>query len=240
MKHFVYQRVHTLSGRAFHLGEHLTIAARAFEQIYGVYTALDEREITARITDTLRSVRVSERTGATVVLRFALSESAGCDVACEFERVLLDAGYAHSPLRPKAVTYDYSIPFPALPTNFQTEAKELFDALALRAHGATRSVRREGERLISCGDATLFTIRDRVLFTPPLTEGVMDSVERNLVIEAAVGSRMDVREEPILHSQLKDFDELFLADAAGITSLSECDGAKFMSLAAPRLVAAME
>lgn len=235
MKHFVYQRVHTLSGRAFHLGEHLVIATRAFEHIYGVRPRLDEREIAGLITKTLRSVRVPARTGATVMLRFVLSEGAGCDVACEFERVLLDAGYAHSPLRPKAATCEYSIPFPALPTNFQIEAKDLFDALVLRAHGATRSVRREGERLFSCGDAALFAIRDRVLLTPPLTEGAMDSVERRLVIAAAPGSRLQVREESIMHSELKSLDELFFVDAAGITSLSECDGAKFMSLAAPRL-----
>jgi branched-subunit amino acid aminotransferase/4-amino-4-deoxychorismate lyase len=56
----------------------------------------------------------------------------------------------------------------------------------------------------------------------------------------AAASRLNVREEPIPHSELKSFDELFLADAAGITSLAECDGAKFMSLAAPRIAAALK
>ncbi len=68
----------------------------------------------------------------------------------------------------------------------------------------------------------------------------MNSVERELVIEAASAARLSVREEPISHPELKSFDELFFADAAGITSLSECDGAKFMSLATPRLAAALK
>jgi hypothetical protein len=157
----------------------------------------------------------------------------------EFERRLLTAGYAHSALRPRAVTYDYSIPFPAFPTSFQLLAQSHFDSLALAEHGATRSVRREGESLLACGDAPLFAIRGKVLLTPALTDGAMDSVERRLVLEAAPEAHFTLREEPILHSELKSLDELFFADARGITSLSDCDGAKFMSLSAPRLAAAL-
>ncbi len=94
--------------------------------------------------------------------------------------------------------------------------------------------------MLSCGDSPLFAIRGRVLFTAPLTEGAMDGVEREMVIDAAAKARLTVREEPILHPDLKSFDELFCADAAGLTSLSECDGAQFMTLIATRLAAAME
>ncbi len=138
------------------------------------------------------------------------------------------------------MSYEYSIPFGGFPTGFHLAARELFDTLALRQHGATRSVRRRGDLLLTCGDAPLFAIRGRVLFTAPLTEGAMDSVEREMVIDAAAKARLSVREEPILHPDLKNFDELFLADAAGITSLAECDGARFMSLIAPRLADAMQ
>ncbi len=235
--HFVYQRLHTLGGKAFHLEEHLRIAVRALERIYGAAPEFDRNAVASLIAGTLRANRVPAHTGATVLMRFSPHDDTP---EVDFERVLLDAGYAHSPLRPKSVTYEYSIPFPAFPTNFQIEARALFDTLALAAHGATRSVRREGERLLSCGDAPLFAVRDRVVFTPPLTEGAMDSVERELVSAAAESVRLKVREEPILHSELKSFDELFFADAAGITSLAECDGAKFMSLAAPRLATALK
>lgn len=241
MKHFVYQRIHTLNGKALHLADHLRIAAHAFEQIYGSRPELDERDIAARIAENLRLNRTPAHTGVTVLLRLVpVEEGGGYDLAIEYERFLLEAGYFHSALRPKAVTFEYSIPFYGFPTGFQLSARALFDALALSRHGATRSVRREGDRLLSCGDAPLFAIRGRVLFTPPLNEGAMDSVERGLVIEAAAKSRLFVREEQIIHPELKSFDELFFADAAGITSLAECDCAKFMSLAAPRIASAMQ
>lgn len=247
-QHFVYQRIHTLRGKAFHLAEHLRIAARAFEHIYGYAPGLDQRAIAARIAACIGARRTPAHTAATVILRLAPQDTSlrvteGCEaiqMEIEFERGLLEAGYTHSALRPRAVTYEYSIPFPAFPTSFQIGAQALFDSLALSGHGATRSVRRRGQSLLSCGDAPVFGIRGRVLFTPPLTGGAIESVERELVIEAAPEARLSVREEPILHSELKSFDELFFADAAGITSLSECDGAKFMSLTAPRLAAELK
>ncbi|MDR2882433.1 MAG: aminotransferase class IV [Alistipes sp.] len=237
--HFVYQRLHVLGGRALHLAEHLRIAARAFEHVYGVRPALDSGAVAARISDALRGGHhATSRTGATVILRLAPDDEA-TGISAAFERQLMEAGYYMSALRPKARSYDYSIPFGGFPTNFQLDAQAMFDTLAFRGHGAGRSVRRRGDVLLSCGDAPLFAIRGRVLFTTPLTEGAMDGVERGTVIAAADRARLTVREEPILHTELKSCDELFLADAAGITSISECDGAHFMSLIAPRLADAM-
>jgi hypothetical protein len=234
-EHYIYQRLHTLGGKALHLAEHLSVASRAFEQIYGHAPEIDEPSAAALIAETLRAHRVPSRAGATVLVVLTPDE----EPTVEFERRLLTAGYAHSALRPRAVTYEYSIPFPAFPTSFQLSAQSLFDSLALGEHGATRSVRREGKSLLACGDAPLFAIQGKVLLTPALTEGAMDSIERRLVLEAASEARLTVCEEPILHSKLKSLDELFFADAAGITSLSDCDGAKFMSLSAPRLAAAL-
>ena len=252
--HFVYQRIHALKGKALHLADHLRIASRAYEHIYGVGPEIDERFLAAGIAEALRKHHSASRTGATLILSFAPHDDSSSpslrgaegdeaiQVFIEYERSLLEAGYSHSALRPKAWSYDYAIPFGGFPTGFQLSARELFDTLAFSRHGATRSVRREGDRLISCGDSPLFGIRGRVLFTAPLTEGATDSVERSLVLGAAGGakSRLTIREEPVLHPELRTFDELFFADAAGITSLSECDGARFMSLAAPRLAAAMK
>ncbi len=238
--HFVYQRIHTLGGKALRLAEHLQIAARAFEHIYGSRPELDERETAAGITALLKTLHLPKGTSATVMLYLVPREDGGCEIKAEYERGLLDAGYAHSPLRPQAATFEYSIPYSGFPTGFQLSARALFDDLALRKHGAARSVRREGDRLISCGDAPLFAVRGRVLFTLPLTEGAMESVEMLIAAAERVKPRLAVREEPILHSELKSYDELFLADAAGITSISECDGAKFMSLAAARLAGAMQ
>ncbi len=233
--HYVYQRVHTLAGRTLHLAAHLDMAVCAFQYIYGVRPDLNENSIAEQIAGTLRTNRYPSHGSATVLLcLFPREES--CDFMVMCERPLIDKGYTVSSLRPRAASYEYDIPYSSFPTGFQLSAARMHDMLALE-HGATRSVRRRGDQLISCGESPLFGIKRKTLFTAPLIHGAVDSIERHLVIAAAAKAKMDFLEEAVPHSELKDFDELFYADASGITSLSECDGAKFMSLLVSRLIA---
>ncbi len=235
--HYVYQRVHTLAGKTLHLAEHLDIIGRTFRYIYGTQPELDEKTIAKHIAELLRVNRYPAGGSATVLLCL-FPRQYGHDLLVMCERPLIDNGYTVSSLRPTAISYEYCIPYGGFPTGFQLSAARMHDALALE-HGATRSVRREGDLLISCGDATLFGIKGKTLFTAPLTIGAVDSVERRLVIAAAAKARMDFLEEAVPHSERRDFDELFYADATGITSLGECDGAKFMSLLVSRLIDAL-
>ncbi len=235
--HYVYQRVHALAGRMLHLPEHLDIAARTFRYIYGTQPDLDEKAVAAQIAEVLRANRYPAH-GSSTALLCLFPRQEGHDLLIMCERLLIEKGYTVSSLRPAAVSYEYGIPYGGFPTGFQLSAARMHDMLALE-HGATRSVRREGNDLISCGDAPLFGIRRKTLFTAPLTAGAVDSVERRLIIAAAAKTRMDFLEEAVPRSELRDFDELFYADAAGITSLSECDGAKFMSLLVSRLIDAI-
>lgn len=236
--HWVYQRMLVMpGGEVPQLTDYLHVASRAFEHIYGFAPQLNEDEAADRLARVMRGR--DGRTSSTAMLRVWPKDSETVEFTIEYDRTLLEAGYALSGVRPRVVTYEYSIPYGAFPTNFQLEAAALFDGLALRDHNATRSVRRVGERLLSCGESAIFAIRHKDLVTPPLTDGAVDGVERRRMIEAAPKTRLQVREEPILHSELKSYDELFVVDASGITSLSECDGAKFMSLTVARLLAAI-
>lgn len=232
--HYVYQRIHAFGGQPLHLDTHLDLAARAFRHIYGIQPEFDEKAVADDVAGLLRTNRYPPHGSATVLL-CVFPRGDDFDTMAVCERPLLEQGYSVSSLRPVAVSYEYSIPYSAFPTGFQLSAANLYDTLALE-HGATRSVRRVGDRLISCGGSPLFGIKGKTLFTAPLTEGAVDSLERRMIISAAAKSKMDFLEEAVPHSELRDFDELFYADAAGITSFSECDGAKFMSLLVSRLI----
>lgn len=237
--HYIYQRVHVSGGVALRLAEHLAIVGRTFWNIHRTQPEFDAAAIGQNITALLRENRYPTGVDATVLLCFFPKEEGGADTLVVCERALIGRGYAVSSLRPVAVTHQYRLPYEGFPTNFLLSAARFYNTLALE-FGAARSVRREGEMLLGCGDATLFGIRGRTLFTAPLTDGAVDSVERKMIISAATESGLDFLEEAVIHSQLMDFDELFYADAAGITSLAECDGAKFMSLLVSRLIAAIQ
>lgn len=233
--HYIYQRVHISGGRALRLGEHLAIASRTLWNIHRTRPVFNPEDISKHIAALLKTNRYREDTDSTAMLYFFPDgESANLLIVCE--RPLINRGYAVSSLRPSAISYAYRLPYEGFPTNFLLSAARFHDALATE-HGASKSVRRDGDKLLGCGDAPLFGIRGRTLFTAPLTDGAADSVERKLVINAAVKSGLGFLEESVLHPELRDFDELFYADAAGITSLGECDGAKFMSLLVSRIAA---
>lgn len=229
---FVYQRVLVTDGRTLRPDEHLRLAERALKTIYGIDTQLDATAIARSVPQMNGS--------ATALLMFEPENSSGITPRVEIERRLLTRAPFHSPVRPRGVTFNYSIPYAGEPTEFQLLAASFFDDLAGRHTGQTgsaRAIRRDGDRLISAGDAALFGIRGRTVFTAPFEDGAMETVERQAVIAATENDRrLTLVEQAMELGELRSFDELFLVDAAGITSFADCDGAKFSALIAPRLL----
>jgi hypothetical protein len=233
--HYIYQRVQFHDGVVPHLADHLAIVERTFWSIYRTRPTFDAKATTHAIATLARRNRYQTEGAGLVLLLCFFPTDTGTDLLIVCERPLIEVGYTVSSLRPVAVVNRYRLPYEGFAVSFGLSAARFYEGLAVE-HGATKSIRAEGEELIECGTAPLFGIRGRTLFTAPLTAGVVDSVERTLVIEAARRAKLSVREEAIAHSDLVRFDELFYADAAGITSLSECDGIKFMSLSVNRII----
>lgn len=231
--HYIYQRVQYCGGQVLNLAEHLAVVRRVFWNIHRTQPEFDQTAIAADIASLVRENRYPEGVAVVVMLCF-FPEGEGARRLIMCERPLIEKGYTVSSLRPSAVTHQYKMPYEGFPTNFLLSAARFYDSAALE-FGATKSVRYEGGALLGCGDAPLFGIRGKTLFTAPLTDGAAESVERQLVISAARRLGLDFLEEAIPHGDLVMFDELFYADAAGITSLGECDGIKFMSLIVNRL-----
>ena len=72
------------------------------------------------------------------------------------------------------------------------------DALLVTPHG----------RLLECPTASFFLVRDGEFWTAPLTDHVLDSITRRVVLAVA-----EVREEPIDRSALEDAEEAFVASS---------------------------
>jgi branched-chain amino acid aminotransferase len=64
------------------------------------------------------------------------------------------------------------------------------------------------ERVLECPTASFFAVRDGAVLTPPLSEHILDSITRALVIEVAGAS-----EEPLTATDLETIDEAFLASS---------------------------
>jgi branched-subunit amino acid aminotransferase/4-amino-4-deoxychorismate lyase len=232
---FIYQRVQFHDGVVLNLTEHLAVVERAFQTIYHTQSTFSVKEITHAIASLVRKNRYQTEGCGVVVLLCFFRAGEGAELLIVCERPLIEVGYTVSSLRPVAVTNDYTVPYGEFTTSLKLSASRFYERLA-RGAGGVKSIRAEGDALVECGDAPLFGIRGRTLFTAPLGAGVGESVERELVIGAAARAKLEVVEEAIKRTDLFAFDELFYADCGGITSISECDGAKFMTLLVTRIV----
>jgi len=72
------------------------------------------------------------------------------------------------------------------------------DALLVSPHG----------RVLECPTASFFAVAAGAILTPPLSEHILDSITRALVLELA-----DVREQPITVAELESIDEAFIASS---------------------------
>ena len=72
------------------------------------------------------------------------------------------------------------------------------DALLVSPHG----------RVLECPTASFFAVAGGVIRTPPLSDHVLDSITRQILLEVA-----DVREEPITADDLAGLEEAFVASS---------------------------
>ena len=76
--------------------------------------------------------------------------------------------------------------------------RDFDEALLVTPHG----------RVLECPTSSFFAVRDGAVMTPPLTEHILDSITRSLVIEIA-----DVSETPLTVTELGTIDEAFIASS---------------------------
>ena len=94
--------------------------------------------------------------------------------------------------------------------------------------GLLRVLRRRGSnrdgRVAETGGAAVFIVRDGVVSTPSITESVLESITRSLVIELLLAEGVPVVERPIDRTELYIADEVFLAGTlAEITPVTRID-----------------
>ncbi len=65
-----------------------------------------------------------------------------------------------------------------------------------------------------CTGDNLFIVRDGVIFTPPISAGVLEGITRDEIIDIARSSGLEVREEDLTRQDLYVADECFLTGTA--------------------------
>ncbi len=154
-------------------------------------------------------------------------------------RVLMDDSYALQGVRPAAVIFSYGFPYPSFRTSVSDAADALFGHKAFGDRAAV-AVRCDADSvLLAARSEALFAVHGKTLIATPLSAGAADSVHRHVAVAAARDAGIPFAEQEIRSQMLSRYDELMIIDALGVTSISQCGGARFMSLTARRLAEAM-
>lgn len=104
----------------------------------------------------------------------------------------------------------------------------LMAKLEAKEHGYAEAVMLNEEGLVCEGTGeNIFTVRDGMLSTPPLSDGVLEGITRDSVMVLADELEIPVIEESLTRSDLYIADEVFMTgSAAELTPIGSVDGRK--------------
>lgn len=227
---YLYQRLRAVDYRPLHAAAHLRLLREASARLYGCGAELPEGRIIGEIGALLRANGYPAG-GATVTLRLYADGRR----AITADGVSLYGEYALRSLRPAAVVVQCGGYRPEWPTSARREAVRWAQQEAAQ-HAARCAILCDGDGVVRrADDAPLFAVFDGVIYASPAAA----DVERTLVIAAARRAGIPLVEQPVGAEQLGVFDELFAFDCEGVCSIASCGEARYLSLTAERIAAAL-
>jgi branched-chain amino acid aminotransferase len=231
----LYETLRVHRGRPFRLGEHL---ARMREGLGLLGLDLDPGAAFPR-PDLLELIAASGLGAGEGRLRLFVTRGPDCGAALPPARVFPTCLAMAEPLAPGAPASDprplhLATVVPAAPRPAAWASLKSLNHLpyvlaaaeAARA-GADDALLVYQGRVKETTSANLFVVRDGAVLTPPLGEGVLAGVTRDLVLALARAVTGEAREEPIAVADLARAEEAFATGSvAGVRPVATVDGRK--------------
>ncbi len=226
----LYQIVHTLDGKIYHLEEHLKLLFEAYFELHSGCAKLPQEELRRQIEEVTRASRCPR--GVSLFVKISISSEGKVSVE-EHERSLY-RGYTLRCISPRAALVEYNIPHISLPTHLREQLTQFANGEARKRRGDLALRLSAGEVDLING-AQIFALKDEILLTAQLSH----SVEHTLAKECALRLGLNLCERPINVSELPHLDELFFVDHYGVTAIRNCAERYYMSLTASAIASAM-
>lgn len=228
---YLWQDIHTLAFEPMFLERHIYLARKSLAAIYGCNTTITAREVGDGIKAMLRANRYP---AGSCIVRFCLMPDKW--FAMPVQQSVYE-GFVLWHDRPRAITVEYELPFAGHQCAVSLLCGEVADDYARRCDaGVALRVNRDGI-LTGAGDLPLVAVKDRAAFITPTDYGVAESVYRDMAVEAARKSGMELYEQPLIASE--HYDEMLLFTPLGITSLKSIDGTLLYNTSALKLSLAL-
>lgn len=223
----VYQVVAIFGGDVFNLDAHIHQLNISVRDIYHKELQLDRAELLFEFRHVIRQQAIAGNVMHAV--RINIYDDLSLDL--HYEGHSIYQGYAHRCVSPRAHLVYFSYPITAHSCSAR-EAVTQLSILEAEHAGAPVALRCNPRGEVCSGNGyPLFAIRDSVLYSSPLEQ----SVEGDLVLRAARDMGLSTPSAPILVKSLNMYDELFFVDCYGLTTISECEGVRYMSIVSSKI-----
>mgnify|MGYP003308573564 CR=1 FL=1 len=231
MEPFLYQIVHLYQGRARMLKEHVARLHVASCDLFGRAYRPDLKQLEQRLLAEVERERYPDAVSSFVRIElFDTGEENTFGVGTS-----LYAGYALRSVRPETLSIPYDLPYETM--SVASLSAHAVAQCRARAQGADEAVRVDREGVIrSLGEGSIYGFREGILVAPKTLHTATDVA----LWEAVRASRIPAVQHPILQGELSLYDELFVVDHRGVTSLSKVDGRPLPAIRAERMADLLE
>ncbi len=92
-------------------------------------------------------------------------------------------------------------------------------------------------RIAECISSNVFLVFENKIVTPPLTEGCISGIMREVIMEIIAGGKINLEERPILEKELIDAEEIFITNSIqGIQWISAYKDRRYFNFMARKLL----
>lgn len=230
---YVYQKIHAFEHIPLHCELHIEIANNSYTELYGQQLGLTPEVLTKEVKQLLSHNRYP--LGSALVMLYIFPPQRGTQqptriLSCE--RQLLYKRYVlwHSPM--KGIVLEYEPAFLAHKCASSLNAHSYAESYA-RLNSADVVITENRDGIItSVGEHPFFAVREKRVYTSPIADGAVDSVERRIGISACGKWGNGITQVPIYSKTISQFEEMFFITPQGIVSIGELDGRLYPNSAA--------
>ncbi len=225
---YIYQTIHTLARHPLHVEAHCRILEQAFMEVFFRPLILDHERITQDIITLLNKNNCPTEVSVYVELRVDIDYH---------EEIIIDEisiyeGYSMRCISPSAECVTFDSPFGHYPTSARRKVLSFAQDMAINFGGEIAVECNSNGEVISGNGAAIFAITGRNIISP----NSINSVERDLVRDVTQNCNLKLYTHHITKKDLDIFDELFIADHYGITSISRCAERYYIPAIAEKIV----
>ena len=225
---YLYQNIHTLAYRAWHLKEHLEILTYSAQTLFGLNISLSQQAIAKQIEVLLDTLRLSRNVSICVVMRLYATG----DYSLHVEQVSIYSGYVLRSLRPIVQCVKMDVALNTYPSSALQASYALAHKIALSKCYHQAIMINSAGYVVEDPLHPVATIKEYTISIPRPT---VCSVECMLLERAAERRNLNVEYREISLLDITDADEVLIMTYQGITSVAQINNKHYFTSLADKI-----